>query len=196
MEDSYQDKKYQRAKKRVEDIKGVYHHLFSYVGVLIFLAILNYVIDKWEHPWFLWVALSWGIGLVVHILCVVNWNPFLGKDWEVNVILNDLKMEKSIKYDRAKNRVRKIRRFYKHLSIYIIVNIIIFIINTYNLNPNESYFEFKNFSTVIFWGIGLCIHAFMIFGVPYLFGNDWEERKIKKLMDDDQRTSNNVKRWE
>ena len=107
-------------------------------------------------------------------------------------------MEKStsIKYDRAKARVRKIKGFYKHLSVYIIVNTIIFIINIYNLSPDESYFEFKNFTTLIFWGLGLSIHAFTVFAFPYIFGKNWEEEKIKKFMDDDQNTSTNIKRWE
>ncbi len=100
------------------------------------------------------------------------------------------------KYERAKRRVNKIRRFYKHLTAYIVVNIFIVIINISGLDAGESYFEFKNFFTLTFWGIGIAIHAFMIFGLPYILGGDWEERKIQKFMESDQDGYNNVKRWE
>ncbi|NAS32849.1 histidine kinase [Flavobacteriaceae bacterium R38] len=91
MENYSEEKKYKRAKERVEEIKGAYYHLFSYIGVLTFLAILNYTIDKWENPWFLWVAFGWGIGLIIHLLVVINWSPFLGKNWEERKIQQFMK---------------------------------------------------------------------------------------------------------
>ncbi|NAS32850.1 histidine kinase [Flavobacteriaceae bacterium R38] len=102
----------------------------------------------------------------------------------------------ALKYEKAKRRVNKIRRFYKHLTIYTIVNLFIVVVNISNLDQGESYFEIQNFFTLIFWGIGVLIHAFMVFGFPYLFGNDWEERKIQKYMENDQEGYKKVQRWE
>ena len=102
----------------------------------------------------------------------------------------------SSKYERAKRRVNKIRRFYKHLTAYIVVNIFIVFTNISSLGVGESYFEFKNFFTLTFWGIGLAIHAFMVFGLPMILGYDWEERKIQKFMEKDKAEYKNVKRWE
>ena len=90
-----ENKKYQRAKERVEEIKGMYYHMFSYIGVITFLAILNYTIDRLAHPWFLWVAFGWGIGLLVHILCVVNWTPFMNKEWEERKIKEFIQQERT-----------------------------------------------------------------------------------------------------
>lgn len=35
------------------------------------------------------------------------------------------------------------------------------------------------------WGIGLLIHAFSVFGTK-MFLKDWEEKKIKELMEKDK----------
>ncbi len=37
------DEKYEKAKKRVEEIKGFYSHLFVYIAVNIVLVIINLV---------------------------------------------------------------------------------------------------------------------------------------------------------
>jgi hypothetical protein len=36
------------------------------------------------------------------------------------------------------------------------------------------------------WGIGVGFHALGVFGPNLLFGKDWEDRKIKELMDKDK----------
>ncbi len=94
MEDYIENKKYQRAKDRVEEIKGVYYHLISFIAVIATLAIINYVEDKLENPWFLWVAFSWGIGLIIHILYIVNWAPFMKKEWEERKIREFMQEER------------------------------------------------------------------------------------------------------
>jgi 2TM domain len=86
-------------------------------------------------------------------------------------------------YDMAYKRVKKIKGFYTHLTVYILVNLFIVYLNISNLEQNESYFQFKNFTTAFFWGIGLLAHGFSVF-IPNVFlGKNWEERKIKDLMD-------------
>jgi uncharacterized integral membrane protein len=91
--------------------------------------------------------------------------------------------EEQIKYDKAINRVKKIKGFYTHLAVYVVINIIFVIVNIQNLDKGESYFQFKNFSTAFFWGIGLVAHGLSTFGGEIFFGSDWEEKKIKELME-------------
>lgn len=82
MERNYQEEeKYHRAKKRVEEIKGFYGNLTSYIVVNIVLVILNLQFSP-DHLWFYWPMLGWGIGVVFHGMRVFNYMPFLGKDWE------------------------------------------------------------------------------------------------------------------
>jgi hypothetical protein len=96
-----------------------------------------------------------------------------------------------IAYDNALKRVKKIKGFYTHLIVYIVINIMIIVLNTQDLKPDESYFQWGNFATAIFWGIGLAAHGLSVFVPPLFLGRDWEERKIKELMEK-QKNSN----WE
>ena len=91
-----------------------------------------------------------------------------------------------IRYEVAVKRVKKLKGFYTHALVYGVINIMIVIINIQNLEPGESYFQFRNFMTAFFWGIGLLAHAMVIFIPYFILGKDWEERKIKELMEKDK----------
>ena len=96
-----------------------------------------------------------------------------------------------IKYQEATKRVKKIKGFYTHLTVYIVVNIMIIIVNVQNLDEGESFLKFKTFSTALFWGIGLAAHGLSVFLPSLIMGKDWEEKKIKELM---EKEKNN--KWE
>ena len=82
MEINYnEEERYQKAKKRVEEIKGFYGNLTAYIVVNIFFVVINLMTSP-DHLWFYWPMLGWGIGVVFHGLRVFNYMPFLGKDWE------------------------------------------------------------------------------------------------------------------
>ena len=91
--------------------------------------------------------------------------------------------EEQLQYEKALKRVKKIKGFYTHLLVYIVINIMIVILNIQNLDKGESYFEAGNFFTAFFWGIGIVAHGFSVFGPNIFFGKNWEERKIKELME-------------
>lgn len=77
--------RYQRARKQVEEIKGFYSHLSSYIvvmGVLIFIN-LRYTP---QYLWFLWTMFGWGIGLFFHAVKVFQWSPFFNSEWEARKI--------------------------------------------------------------------------------------------------------------
>ena len=88
-----------------------------------------------------------------------------------------------IKYQEALKRVKKIKGFYTHAIVYVVINLMIAIINIQHLGEGESYFQFKNFSTAFFWGIGLVAHGLSVFLPSMVMGKNWEEKKIKELMD-------------
>lgn len=73
--------KYQRAKKRVEEMRGFYGNLSAYLVMSVFFVILN-VLTSPGHYWFYWPMLGWGLGVVFHGLKVFNYSPLLSKDWE------------------------------------------------------------------------------------------------------------------
>ncbi|MCL9805693.1 2TM domain-containing protein [Flavobacterium amniphilum] len=90
------------------------------------------------------------------------------------------------KYYEAAKRVKKIKGFYTHAAVYIMVNVMIIIINIQELDPGESYFQYHNFFTAFFWGLGLLAHGLSLFLPGMLFGDNWEEKKIKELMEKDK----------
>lgn len=88
-----------------------------------------------------------------------------------------------LQYVEAIARVKKIKGFYIHLIVYLVVNIMIVVVNFQDLKVGESYFKIENFFTAFFWGIGLTSHAFSTFLPNWIFGKNWEEKKIKELME-------------
>ena len=94
-----------------------------------------------------------------------------------------------IRYEEAVKRVKKIKGFYTHGLVYLVINIMLVILNIQNLNEGESYFQFKNFFTAFFWGIGLLAHAMGTFIPYFILGKNWEERKIKEFMEKDKKTN-------
>ena len=60
---------YQKAKKGVEARRDFYIHLAVYVCVNIVLIVINLATSS-DYLWFKWPLLGWGIGVLVHALCV------------------------------------------------------------------------------------------------------------------------------
>jgi 2TM domain-containing protein len=84
------DEKYEKAKKRVEEIKGFYSHLIVYICVNIVLVIINLVTSP-GAIWFYWPLLGWGIGLFFHAMGVFVFSKFPGKQWEERKIKEVMK---------------------------------------------------------------------------------------------------------
>ncbi|PKA83862.1 LytS/YehU family sensor histidine kinase [Ulvibacter sp. MAR_2010_11] len=74
------EKKYERAKKRVEELKGFYVHLTIYLIMVPVFIFLNY--KSTGFPWAIFPIAGWGFGVMGHAMEVFNYNPFLGKNWE------------------------------------------------------------------------------------------------------------------
>jgi hypothetical protein len=89
------------------------------------------------------------------------------------------------RYNLAYKRVKRIKGFYTHLVIFIVVNSIVIINNSFQ-SSNTFLWSWKNFSTALFWGIGLLAHGLSVFGRNIFFGKNWEEKKIQELMEKDK----------
>lgn len=90
------------------------------------------------------------------------------------------------RYLRAEKRVKEIKGFYWHLFWYLAVNIFLWTMIIMNLGKNESFFQYGNFATAFFWGIGIGFHWLGIFGKNIIFFKEWENRKIKEIMEKDE----------
>jgi len=89
--------KYEKAKKRVKEIKGFYVSLFIYVVVNVFLLLINLITSP-GSLWFYWPAIFWGFGIILQALRVFLFkDTFFGKEWEEAKIKELMDREESIK---------------------------------------------------------------------------------------------------
>jgi len=73
--------KYQKAKERVEAIKGFYTHLIVYIVVNLMLYSINMIASP-DSLWFFWPLMGWGIAVALHALSVFGPSLGFGADWE------------------------------------------------------------------------------------------------------------------
>jgi hypothetical protein len=94
--------------------------------------------------------------------------------------------KETINYQRAKERVETLRGFYIHLTVYILVNLFLFLLNILT-SPDTLWFYWP----LLGWGIAIVLHAASVFGFGRLSSADWEEKKIREIMEkyDDTATS-------
>jgi 2TM domain len=96
------------------------------------------------------------------------------------------------RYDVAAKRVKEIKGFYTHVVVYVVINIAL-LFSKMNFNDIQHLsFEYRDFSTAFFWGIGLAAHGLSVFVPSMILGNNWEEKKIKELMKK-EKSKNNIK---
>jgi hypothetical protein len=81
-------------------------------------------------------------------------------------------------YERAKKKAKEIRSFYINVTFYCITMPILIFINL-RFTPEYYWFPFSMGG----WGIGLLFHAMAAFDYMPFFNKDWEERKMKELLD-------------
>ena len=91
------------------------------------------------------------------------------------------------KYIRAQKRVKAIKGFYVHLFVYLGVNAFLILARVISGEGVGLLLDWSSYGTMFFWGIGLAFHAFGVFGMDFVLGKNWEDRKIKELMDRDKK---------
>src|SRR5690606_26902162 len=106
--------------------------------------------------------------------------PMLTK--QLSIMKTNYDINEHDAYYQARKRVEEIKGFYGNLIAYcIIIPVIIFI------NYQTSWEEHKwFFYPMLGWGMGVVFHGFGVFG----FGKNWEDRKIKEILEKEQQTKN------
>jgi fatty acid desaturase len=77
---------------------------------------------------------------------------------------------------RARERVDQIKGFYHHLTIYLVVNAVLFLIDIFSGGGTWFYWP------LLVWGIAVVIHGLTTFEVLPWSTKEWEERKVRELM--------------
>ena len=86
-------------------------------------------------------------------------------------------------YRRARARMLARKGFFIHATVYVAVNLMLFLIDL--VTPGPVWF----FWPLIGWGIGLAAHGVVTFQPFSLFGGAWEDRTMARLIEDERRKS-------
>jgi hypothetical protein len=73
--------------------------------------------------------------------------------------------------------VRKLRRFYIHFYQYVIV-----VLALYGINLVVSPHRMWAFWVMFGWGLGLVLHASLVFKPSWLLGPEWERRQVERRL--------------
>ncbi|WP_421812263.1 2TM domain-containing protein [Flagellimonas sp.] len=95
--------------------------------------------------------------------------------------------------EAAKKRVQELKGYYSHITIFVIVNVILYLLKTGMLTsllpeafPKESYYYDWINSNILIWTLILIVHTLIVFRDKFTFFKKWEERQIKKYMEEDE----------
>lgn len=96
--------------------------------------------------------------------------------------------EKRLKYLKAKDRVKKIRGFYGHAAIFVLVLFTGILAPLFELSycmfcfSSDKWLNLLGFTP---WFLGLTFHGLLAFG-KLNFIKKWEEKKLKEFLEDPQ----------
>ena len=114
--------------------------------------------------------------------------PILTK--QLSSIIKQPKMNTNMqdyqKLDRAREMVKKQKEFYASLTSYVIIIPFLAFINWFTMGFGFPWFLFAAAG----WGIGLVFQYMEAFDKNPFFSKDWEERKIKQYMNEDDQKFN------
>lgn len=102
-----------------------------------------------------------------------------------------MKKNSNDKNTKAQKRVQQLKGFYTHLMIYLMINTMLMLVKIvgtayYGETFMGPLWHFSTFSTWLFWGLGLAFHAIKVFALPSYFNGQWEERRIRRFMEEDR----------
>lgn len=95
------------------------------------------------------------------------------------------------KYKQAEKRVKRIKNFYNHLQIFVIMMLLILFFSNTIINFFESHIH--NTGTLkwarvniwincLLWAFGLLVHGLYAYKYKVTFIEKWEKEKVEELM--------------
>ncbi|OOV18855.1 2TM domain-containing protein [Flavobacterium sp. LM4] len=91
------------------------------------------------------------------------------------------------RYYQAQKKVKEIREFYQHLTVFLLCNPIVIAVN---LMTSSGYLYF--WYSLLGWGVAIILHGLKAFDRFPFFSKEWEKRKIDEILEKE----NNKQKWE
>ena len=99
--------------------------------------------------------------------------------------------EKFLHYLESRKKVTRLRVFYLHLILYLVVlGFIIWNLIIIEDTPYTNSILALNYSVIFVWGFCVILNGVFVFKGISIFNKKWEVRTLKEFLDDD------VNRWE
>jgi len=105
----------------------------------------------------------------------------------------DMENKEHNKLERAQLRVAQIRRFYRHVGVFVIINValllskdqmtIAFLGEKAMDHPEAMNWIYWN---IYIWAAILAVHALYVFGNVPFFIKKWEKRQIERFMKEEK----------
>jgi len=89
------------------------------------------------------------------------------------------------RYYQAQKRVKEIREFYEHLTVYLLCNPIVVVVNLMT-SPGYLWCIWS----VAGWGFAVVMHGMKVFRISPIFSTDWQERKIREILEKEKNRQN------
>lgn len=91
--------------------------------------------------------------------------------------------EETILKELATKKVIQLKYFYKHLFVYAIA-MILFLLKEYTNLPLQFFpIRYLNWVVVIIWSAVVVGSAIDLFASYKIFGHEWEERKLRSILE-------------
>lgn len=88
-------------------------------------------------------------------------------------------MTETDRYQTVKKQVQKMKEFWIHLTVFVIVNAGLITLNLVK-QPDKLWFHW----VLMGWGAGVLLNAFQVFGGRA--AKNWEEKKIQEIVNRDE----------
>ena len=97
------------------------------------------------------------------------------------------------KFEKAQRKIVQIKSFYHHLIVFVIFNAVLLLSKNKMISAlfGENTLIHSRamdwvYWNILIWGLILGVHAIFVFGNVPFFVKKWEERQIKKFMEEDK----------
>lgn len=179
------EKRYEDAKKKVQELKAFYIHLAVYLLAVPGFIYLN-IISTPGFPWALFPIFGWGFGITGHGMEAFGYHPLLNKQWEEKRIREYISRQQTehqreVSYRNARKYVKKLKDFYTTCFFSMIMIPFLAALNYYLDGFKYPWIIYP----ILGWGLAIAIQAFSLFPSLAPFSKNWEERQMKKFMKDE-----------
>ncbi len=93
--------------------------------------------------------------------------------------------DKKQRYESARKQVKRMQLFYIHLAGYLVL-LVLLSYNFYILEegPYKANITALNLSIIVGWTVFIALHAWRVFREKKFFKKEWEDRKIKEYLEE------------